>query len=386
VDRSRLPPIYAITDRPLSGVSDHAAIAERLFRVGVRLVQLREKELPDRELLSAADRAVTAARPYGARVVVNDRTDVAVLSGAGVHVGEHDLPAGAARSLLAPGALLGVSTHDEEAAARAFRSDAPDYVAFGPVFESATKTVREARGLDALARVAAGKNRPIVAIGGIRPENLPAVFGAGADSAAMVGALMEGGRLEENARRALDAARRARLPGRIYLVGFMGSGKTAVGRRVAERLQIPFVDLDAEIERTSGLTVRALFEASGEEEFRRRETVFLQGTEALPYAVVATGGGSFVRPENRELLRKLGTTVFLDPPFATIRERLADKTDRPLFRTSQQAELLFREREPFYKMAARRVELTGAESVEEASDAVLAAVNDDRSSEIQTIL
>ena len=384
MDRSPLPPVYAITDRILSGVRDHAAIAERLFRVGVRLVQLREKESPDRDFLSAADRAVAAARPYGARVVVNDRPDVAALSGAGVHLGEEDLPPGAARPLLAPGALLGVSTHDEAAAAEAFRSDAPDYVAFGPVFPSGTKTLREARGLDVLARVAAGKNRPLVAIGGIRPENLRSVLDAGADSAAMVGALMEGGRLEENARRALDEARRGRLRGRIYLVGFMGSGKTAVGHRVAERLQVPFVDIDEEVERTSGLTVRALFEAAGEEEFRRRESVFLQGTESIPVAVVATGGGSFVRPENRERLRKLGTTVFLDPPFATIRQRLAGKTDRPLFQNAEQAEALFREREPFYKMAARRVELTGEESVEEASDAVLAAV-DDRSSEIQTI-
>ncbi|MFN2387095.1 MAG: thiamine phosphate synthase [Thermoanaerobaculia bacterium] len=386
MDGSRLPAIYAITDRSRSGGRDHAEIAERLFRVGVRLVQIRGKDLPDRDLLAAADRALAAARRHGARVVVNDRPDVAALAGAGVHLGRKDLPAAAARPLLAPGALLGVSAHNEEEAARAFRSDAPDYVAFGPVFTSATKTVREARGLDALARVATVKNRPLVAIGGIHPENLRSVLEAGADSVAMVGALMEGGRLEENARRALDEARRARLTGRIYLVGFMGSGKTVVGRRVAERLQVPFVDLDEEIERTSGLTVRALFEASGEEEFRRRESAFLQGTEAIPFAVVATGGGSFARPENQDRLRRLGATVFLDPPFATIRNRMADKTDRPLFKTAQQAELLYREREPFYKMAARRVELTGAESIEEASDAVLAAVYDDRSSEIQTNL
>ena len=385
MDRSPLPPVYAITDRTLSGVPDHAVIAERLFRVGVRLVQLREKDLPDGDFLSAADRAVAAARPYGARVLVNDRPDVAALAGAGVHLGTEDLPPDAARPLLAPGTLLGVSTHDEAGAAKAFRSDAPDYVAFGPVFTSGTKTLREARGLEVLARVAAGKNRPLVAIGGIRPENLRSVLEAGADSAAMVGALMAGGRLEENARRALDEARRGRLRGRIYLVGFMGSGKTVVGRRVAERLQVPFVDIDEEVERTSGLTVRALFEAAGEEEFRRRESVFLQGTESIPVAVVATGGGSFVRPENRERLRLLGTTVFLDPPFATIRQRLAGKTDRPLFQHAEQAEVLFREREPFYKMAARRVELTGEESVEEASDAVLASVEDDRSSEIHTI-
>ncbi len=94
-----------------------------------------------------------------------------------------------------------------------------------------------------------------MAVGGITAENLEAVLDAGADSAAVVGALAANGRFEENARRLLDRARRRNRSGRIYLVGFMGSGKTAVGRRMAERLGIPFVDLDTEIERTSGLTV-----------------------------------------------------------------------------------------------------------------------------------
>jgi shikimate kinase len=163
----------------------------------------------------------------------------------------------------------------------------------------------------------------------------------------------------------------------------MGSGKTAVGRRVAERLDVPFVDLDAEIERTSGRTVRALFEESGEEEFRRRESVFLQGTDSLPRAVVATGAGCFARAENRERMRRLGTAVFLDVPFEAIRKRLEGKRDRPLFQSAQQAEGLFLERAPFYKMAPARAALTGNESIEEAADSVLAAVFD-RSFEIST--
>src|SRR4029450_13139855 len=99
---------------------------------------------------------------------------------------------------------------------------------------------------------------------------------AGADAAAMISGLLAGGHVEDNARRALDAARRSGRFGRIYLVGFMGSGKTAVGRRVAEGLEMPFVDLDEQIERTSGKTIRALFEESGEAAFRTREAAYLE--------------------------------------------------------------------------------------------------------------
>jgi len=370
-----LPPVYAVTDRRSSGIADHAAIAERLFRTGVRLVQIREKELPDGMLLAAVEGAAAAGKAHGGRVVVNDRPDVAAIAATGVHLGEEDLPPALARPLLAPGALLGVSTHDVETARAAFAAGESDYVAFGPVFAGGTKTLLEPRGLVRLARIADFKTRPLVAIGGIGPETLGAVLDAGADAAAMVGALMAGGRLEENARDLLDIARRRMPIGRLYLVGFMGSGKTSVGERVAERLAVPFVDLDAEIERTSGRTVRALFESSGEEEFRRREAVFLRATESLPAAVVATGGGCFAREENREVIARLGVGVFLDVPFEAIRPRLTGKTDRPLFQSVEQAEGLFRERAPFYKMAAARVALTGGERVEEAADRVLAAVD-----------
>jgi shikimate kinase len=190
----------------------------------------------------------------------------------------------------------------------------------------------------------------------------------------MIGGLLGGGEIEKNARRALDVARRRELTGRIYLVGFMGSGKTAVGRRLAERLGVPFVDLDAEIERTSGVTVRALFEASGEAAFRERESLFLEGTESLPRAVVATGGGCYVREENRRTIARLGTPVFLDAPLPILLSRLHGKTDRPLFTGPEQAAALFAEREPFYRMGTVRVALAG-ESVEEAADRVLDALS-----------
>lgn len=311
-------------------------------------------------------------------VLVNDRVDVARLAGVGVHLGDHDLPASVARRLLAGGAPVGVSTHDGAAARVAFADPAADYVAFGPVFASPTKPGHPPRGIEALAAVARGKTKPLVAVGGITAENLDAVFDAGADSAAVIGALSRGGRLEENARLLLDRARRRGRVGRIYLVGFMGSGKTTVGSRLAERLGVPFVDLDTEIERTSGLTVRALFDEFGEAAFRERESVFLEGTEAIPDAVISTGGGSFVSDRNRRTIARLGTPVHLDVSFEVIRGRVAGKLDRPLFPSVDYAAGLYADRAPFYRMSPVRVALAGSESIEQTTDRVLSAVFDPR--------
>lgn len=368
----RLPPIYAITDRGASGL-DHAVAAGRLFAVGIRLLQIREKDASDRSLLAAVEEIAGAGRASRAIVVVNDRPDVALLARVGVHLGEEDVPPAEARRLLGPRAVIGVSTHDLAAARRAFEDGIADYVAFGPVFESTTKTIRTARGLPELARVAALKTRPLIAIGGVTEENVTGLLDAGADSAAVIGALYAGGRVEENARRLLDRARRRVRPGRVYLVGFMGSGKTAVGRRVAARLAVPFVDLDQEIERTSGVTVRALFESSGEAAFRERESLFLEATRALPDAVVATGGGCFTFEQNRRTISRLGRAVYLDVPLPILLSRLSGKTDRPLFRGPGQAAQLFAEREPFYRMAPVHVPLVGG-SVEESADRVLNAI------------
>ena len=109
-----------------------------------------------------------------------------------------------------------------------------------------------------------------------------------------------------------------------------------------------------------------------------RESAFLEGTEALPAAVVSTGGGSFVSERNRAAIARLGLPIFLDIPFDAVRERLAEKGDRPLFTSAEQAARLFAERAPFYKMAAVRVALTGRESIEESTDKVLSAVYDRR--------
>jgi len=364
-----LPPIYALTDRRASGVS--AAENVRIFvEAGIRCVQIREKDLPGRDLLAEASAAAALARRAGARLLVDDRPDVARIVACGVHLGEDDLPAGAARALLGPEALIGVSTHDPDAARRAFDDPAADYVAFGPVFATPVKGGRTPAGVEALARVAAFRTKPLVAIGGISLDRLEAVWDAGADSAAMIGAV-NGADAAARARSAVELARRRFLPRKIWLVGFMGSGKTTIGRIVSRRLGLPFFDLDAEIEAASSMPVRAIFETEGEAEFRRRERAYVEGSLAIPEGVFAAGGGTFAAEGNRRAILRQGISVFLDVPFEVLASRVPARADRPLFEGAEQARRLLEERLPFYRMAGLSVPLTGGETPEDSAEELL---------------
>ena len=164
------------------------ALAERFFSGGATLVQLRAKRLASGPFLDLCDAVVALARGHGARVIVNDRVDLAVLAGAaGAHVGQEDLSPAAARAQLGQGALLGYSTHTPDQVAAAM-AEPVTYIAVGPVFGTRTKdTGYQAVGLDlvrAARRLAPG--RPIVAIGGITLETAPAVLAAGATAVAVI--------------------------------------------------------------------------------------------------------------------------------------------------------------------------------------------------------
>ena len=151
----------------------------------------------------------------------------------------------------------------------------------------------------------------------------------------------------------------AAVPGRIYLVGFMGSGKTTAGRILAGRFGVPFVDLDLAFEAMAGQTIRETFETRGEPWFREREAELLRGTASLGAAVVALGGGTFTFPGNREFVKVHGLSIFLDAPFELIAERLAGKTaDRPLFPSEERARELWESRLPSYRMADRTLDVT----------------------------
>ena len=186
-----LPKLYPITDRRLSALT-HAQQVARLCEGGATFVQLREKHLPPREFYDDVLEALKVARRFGARVIVNDRVDVALAAGAdGVHVGQDDVPPGAVRSLLGEGKIIGFSTHGVEQAIEAARLPV-DYVAIGPVFDTSSKENPDpVVGLEGVRRVReAIGNVPLVAIGGITLERAASVIEAGADSVAVIGALL----------------------------------------------------------------------------------------------------------------------------------------------------------------------------------------------------
>jgi len=159
------------------------------------VIQLRAKSLPSAAFLSLCDDVIPAAGAAGARVIVNDRVDLARLCGAaGVHVGQEDVPPGAARAQLGPSAIVGLSTHTIEQVEAAAREPVT-YIAVGPVFGTATKaTGYDAVGLDLVrAAVDLAGGLPVVAIGGITLERAPEVLASGASAVAVISDLVRGG-------------------------------------------------------------------------------------------------------------------------------------------------------------------------------------------------
>ncbi len=140
----------------------------------------------------------------------------------------------------------------------------------------------------------------------------------------------------------------------IVLIGMMGAGKSSIGRRLAARLGIPFVDADAEIEAAAGMTIEDIFANYGEASFRSGETrVIARLLDAGPQ-VLATGGGAFMNPETRGIIRRNAVSVWLRADFDVLFRRVKRRSDRPLLKTADPAETLrqlMAEREPIYAQA-----------------------------------
>ena len=184
--------LYPVTDVRISGLS-HAEQVARFSAGGATLIQLREKYLSPRELYREAEEALRVAHAGGARLMINDRVDIALaLQVDGVHLGQDDLSPAVARKLLGEGAVIGFSTHNLEQAQAAANMPV-DYIAIGPIFSTVTKADPDpVVGLDGVRRVRdVIGGIPLVAIGGITVQNAIKVISAGADAVAVISALLK---------------------------------------------------------------------------------------------------------------------------------------------------------------------------------------------------
>jgi shikimate kinase len=155
---------------------------------------------------------------------------------------------------------------------------------------------------------------------------------------------------------------------KIYLVGFMGSGKTTVGRELAARIDAPFFDLDELVEAAERMSIKEIFAQSGEAYFRKRERDILRSTKHLDAAVIATGGGTFTFDENIQFIQSEGMSIYLSAPYTLLRSRIGNKDKRPLFRDDLSTHELFANRIRYYRMSDLTIEIredeTPAEIVE----------------------
>ncbi|HET9131746.1 MAG TPA: thiamine phosphate synthase, partial [Terriglobia bacterium] len=183
-----LPRLYAIAD---AAFGNPIVLARELFDGGARLVQVRNKNASAREVFDQVV-AILKIAPTDSRIIVNDRPDIALVSGAGgVHLGQTDLSPRDVRKLLSENQILGYSTHNSSQA-RDSELLPVDYIAAGPVFPTSTKTDADTViGLDGLREICSRASRPVVAIGGITMANVKEVFACGAASVAVISDLLK---------------------------------------------------------------------------------------------------------------------------------------------------------------------------------------------------
>lgn len=156
----------------------------------------------------------------------------------------------------------------------------------------------------------------------------------------------------------------------VYLVGMPGSGKSTVGPALAALLEVPFVELDREIEAAAGKDVSRIFAEDGEARFRELEAAALVAASTRDPSVVSCGGGVVLEPANRVTLRATGEVVFLSVPLEDLRARVTPGTDRPLVRSTGDLDRLFAEREHLYREFAARV-VDGRGTIDEVAQRIL---------------
>lgn len=160
----------------------------------------------------------------------------------------------------------------------------------------------------------------------------------------------------------------------VVLVGMMGSGKTAIGRALAARLDVPFVDSDAAIEEAAAASIAEIFERDGEAFFRDREAEVIKRLLSGPPGIVSTGGGAFLSEANRDAIAKMGIAVWLDADLSTLWDRVRHKDTRPLLRTADPKATLariFADRTPIYALAGLRIPVCADASIDQTTQTVI---------------
>lgn len=183
--------LYVVTDRGLSKGRSHEEVAERSFRGGADVVQLRDKQMGTLDYYMTAVRIRALAKEYGRIFIVNDRVDIALASDAdGVHIGQSDIPAKAVRRMVPEDFIIGVSVGNVTEARNAEKAGA-DYVALSPIFDTGTKEdAGSGRGMEMLVKIRSAVKIPVLAIGGIGKDNVSGIIKAGADGVAVISAVV----------------------------------------------------------------------------------------------------------------------------------------------------------------------------------------------------
>jgi len=184
--------LYLITDRKLFHAQCSLYLAlEAALQAGVKYIQLREKRLPTRKILDMAYWMIELTREYGAKLIINDRVDIALAVGAdGVHLGQKSLPAHAARKVTGDNFLIGVSTHGIDEALQA-EHDGADFITLGPIYNTPSKLrYGDPIGVDMLRQVKSEVSIPVLAIGGIKTNTVNEVLDAGADGVAVISGIL----------------------------------------------------------------------------------------------------------------------------------------------------------------------------------------------------
>ena len=181
--------LYAVTDRSWVGIQTLLEQIESSLLGGTTLVQLREKDLSDCEFIQEAISVKRLCERFGVPLLINDNVNVALRSGAdGVHLGQDDLPLQEARKMLGPNKIIGISTHTVEEAMEAEQGGA-DYVGVGSVFATQTKLDANVLSIDYIREICQAVNIPVVAIGGIKEENMDVLRNTGVAGIAVVSAI-----------------------------------------------------------------------------------------------------------------------------------------------------------------------------------------------------